>query len=138
MTTGHQLRRMTCVFRQLLPSGVRVVLRAQSRLLRHPDLHPVMPHRRAVVGVVLVESRRRAGAGGARHHDRAHDDDAYLQHERLAAEDLLPEEYRRVPRHVLLHGVRVASRVRFRQLHIPRHCTGRADRQDGILHGESI
>ena len=131
MTTGHQLRRMTCVFRQLLPSGVRVVLRAQSRLLRHPDLHPVMSHCRAVVGVVLAEPRRRAGPSGARHHDRAHDDDAHIQHERLAAQDLLPEEHRRLPRHVLLHGVRLASRVRFRQLHIPRHCTGMAHLLDG-------
>ena len=98
-----------CSGRQLLSSGVRVVLRAQSRLLHHPDLHPVVSDRRLVVGLLLAESRRRASPCRPRHHDRPNDDDPYIEHERVAAEDLLSEEHRRISRDVLLHGVRVAS-----------------------------
>jgi len=109
---------------------VRVLLRAQSRLLRHPDLRPVVAHRRPVVrtdvvygiavlrarttgldwtrlewrggrrpvvGVVLAAPRRGAGARRARHHHRAHHDDAHLQHQRRPAQDLVPQEHRRLP-----------------------------------------
>ena len=103
---------------------MRVVLRAQSRLLHHPDLHPVVSDRRLVMGLLLAESRRRASPCSAGHHDRTNDDDPYIKHERVAAEDLLSKEHRRLSRDVLLHGVRVASRVRLRQFHFSRLCAG--------------
>ena len=111
------------VCRQLLAAGVRVLLRAQSRLLHHSHLRAVVSHRRPLVDLVLAASRRVAGARLPRHHHRAHHDHHPLQLQRLAAQDLLPQEHRHLPCYVLHHGFRVAARVRVRQL--PR--SGQAD-----------
>ena len=104
------------VFRELLASGVRVLLRAQSRLLHHSHLRAVVSHRCPLVDLVLAAPRRVAGARLPRHHHRPHHDHDPLQLQRLAAQDLLPQEHRHLPRHLLRHGLRVATRVRLRQL----------------------
>ena len=114
--------------RQLLASSVRVVLRPKSRLLHHPDIHTVVSDRCIVVGLLLAEPRRRASPRRPRHHDRPHDDHSHIEHQCVAAQDLLPQEYRCVLGDVLLHGVRVATRVRVRQFHFARLCAGMSRR----------
>jgi len=106
--------------RQLLAAGLRVLLCSQSRILHHTHLRAVMSHSRSVVDLVLAASRCVAGARLTGHHDRSHDDHHSVQLQRIAAQDLLPQEYRHFSGHLLHHGVRVAARVCMRQL--PRTC----------------
>jgi len=64
--------------RKLLAAGLRVLLRAKSRLLHHTDLRAVEPDRRSLVGVVLAASWCGAGACRSRHYHRAHHDHSHL------------------------------------------------------------
>lgn len=93
--------------RKLLAAGVRHPVRALDGLLHDPDLHPVQSDRRHLVGFLLVEPQRVAGARLARRHHCADHDDAHVVHQRRPAQNLLRQVHRHLPGHVLHHGLRL-------------------------------
>ncbi len=66
----------TVCCRQLPVSAGALQPEAAVRLLPAADVHPLHPHRRAVLGLLLDQRRGRPGAHLARRHHRAHHDDA--------------------------------------------------------------
>ncbi len=70
-------------------SARRLRVDAGRRLLHDPDVHSERAHRRIVVGVVLDQHRRRAGAHLARRAHHPDHDDADDGHDVLAASGLL-------------------------------------------------
>ena|SRR6218665_2679971 len=75
-----------------------------------------MSDRRSLLDLILAPSGRLPRPRLTRYHNRPNDDDPYLQLQRIASQDLLPEDHRHLSGHVLCHGLRVAARVRMRQL----------------------
>ena len=109
--------------RELLPHVLWVLLRTFSGLLHHTNLRALNPHRRIVLGVLLAHPGRRTRPGCPRDHYCAHHDDLDQQHERQSAQDLLPQVYWCISRHLLRHGVRIVVRVCRGQLYRKQvHC----------------
>ena len=50
-------------------------------LLPHPDLHPLLPHRGHLLGLLLAQPRRNAGQGRPRGHHGPHHDNSHLIHQ---------------------------------------------------------
>lgn len=95
-----------CPRRKLLTTGVRDPVRALHGLLPHPDLHPVGADCNHLVGQLLAEPQRHPRKSGAGRHHRAHHDDAHVVHQRSLAQNFLRQVHRRLPGHMLRHGVR--------------------------------
>ena len=118
--------------RQLFPPRLPVLLRAQSRILRHPHVRAVVSDRRAIVDLVLAPPGRLPSPGCPRHHHGPHHDHPHLQLQRLPSKDLLSEEHRYLPGSLLRHGLLVTARVRMRQLYREPEVATEAT-QDGRL-----
>jgi hypothetical protein len=105
------------MIRELLTAGMRDPVCPLHGLLPHPDLLPIQPDCNHLMGELLAESQRDAGTSQPRRHHCADHDYAHVLYQCSTAQDILRQVHRRLPRHVLRHGVRLTAGIRDGRLH---------------------